>query len=190
MNAMGAKLGYVVFDTTDTAKLIQGVRVNYADDAAKGYEIEPLTSGSFNAKETGKYVKYNDGNGDKWSTKGGDVLVTSHDWKVYKGLDAKVTVDGNTYYGTAGTTNVAAATGAVVKPADLKAGDNIKVDKSGTITFITKTAAATTAIADGDIYDSGYVKITKDTANIDKVEATGVVTPSAEIGRASCRERV
>ncbi len=120
-------------------------------------------------------------NDDNWTDAGEYVVVDKHDFKVcVNAATAKVELDGTAYYGTAGTTNIAAATGALVTADKLKAGDNIMVNKSGTITFVTKTAAATTTIADGDVYESGYVKVTKDATNIDKVEATGVVTPTAD----------
>ena len=161
-----------------TANMTQGVRVNYADDSTKGYEIKaldidsttgaaavsPKTNDAFNAKESAKYVKYNDGNGDKWSTKGGNIAVTGHDWKVYTGVDAKVTIDGSTYYGNEASMNIVgdaaavAAGTAAVNASTLKSGTTIE-SNDASHKHETYSAAASVKIADDKVYNSGYIKI-------------------------------
>ncbi len=178
-NALGADLGNVKLDTVNG--IINGVRVNYADDATKGYEIKaldidsttgvaavsPKTNDAFNAVEANKYVKYDDGNNVNYSTKGGVVAVTGHDWKVYKGVDAKVNIDGNDYYGDVASMNISGATAgttAAIANSALKPGTYVEATTSAGVVSHVAYGASTgqteaTKIVDGNTYKTGYIQI-------------------------------
>ena len=134
-----------------TVKSIEKAETVTEDITGYKYDGDVTTAKLF-AISAGKYVKYNTGDGLKW-TDGTltNLYYKSHDGVVNTSVNARVKINGTYYYANAGTQI-----------------QNLPDYTKGAGTGLVKTGAGyvayTSTIADGDVYTDGYITVTDSTS--------------------------